>query len=1138
MSKLSVLIVHPDAEMSARIARAIRSAGHTVTTVTDGERAIDEFVQNPVDVLIIEQALPGRDGGATIESIRWTEPGKRVPIILLGTGGTPRNRLEAVGKRVHAFETLPGELNLAAIAQALGRVPRDSTSQRLPKQPKELKPDKHREATRFARALDEAGTFRTDGGDDPALGRFEELTPAPGGKSDRPVDQPARRADDWFDETSGTEAEGEAIAVEQHALSVGRDKPLLDGDLEVMPFPRLLHWLAERRATGALVITARGTEIRTTNRATAKKVVFFRSGFPVFVQSNVADETLGRVLLKNQMITEEELRESIRIVREGEARQGSALMAMGALSPHELRDALERQLRVKLFDLFGWSAGAFRFSDRTPMPNETVALEMSLTDMVFQGVSKRTPYARVMQMLAPHMARYAVPDRERAKRFLRLDLAAEARRALFSLDGTQRLRTLLGENAERGGTVAPLVYAMDCVEAIGFRDAPYPVEKLQVSDASNEPVSAPASEPPAGEPRPGGEAQQTPLRPGGEAQQGEPARIAGPMSAVTRPMPPLDPRHIQLRQLHQLLKAGAYADALEIEIGALKGRALIERANAESERLAELYRPLTMPGAAPPEIRAMAFEVCGMLLTAPGAIAEDVKPPPPADLDRWDRAREEARRELGSKNDIKLPIAPTAPTRAELPREQSRIGKPEVASAEVTHPRAVAPSPPVESEEEIDAEIERVLGVKSSPRKPSPRLVDDDEREVTLLRAPPVRPPEPRKEEPPRVKEGPPAIPFRGEAAARARFEALLRQSDRPVEDGNDDETVEGQPPPAPPAKPPSVREKPMPETTPDVTVASRPSRKIDSSQQRDSQREPSDPRRLTVEEERSSSPDVTVPRRKAPSGRRPAVSESSDAPSSAREPEPKKQSGPPTKAAPEEQPRDKTVLEPQKKFIVSSRSRREFIPPPVNEDGVTLPRAKRAEIEERGAQKRAQSAKESPIEREAAVREKRPTRDERPPPIEPSPAARDLKRDDPGSGESIALSAPSLPEGLDERVAHMYQAERYFRRGERAARRERWDEAVSSLEQAVALCPEEGEFLAHLGHARYRQAPSDPSSVRKALDELDRGCKLSPSLDAAFVLHARVQRAQGNEDGARAMFKRALAINPENREAREALGR
>jgi tetratricopeptide (TPR) repeat protein len=137
------------------------------------------------------------------------------------------------------------------------------------------------------------------------------------------------------------------------------------------------------------------------------------------------------------------------------------------------------------------------------------------------------------------------------------------------------------------------------------------------------------------------------------------------------------------------------------------------------------------------------------------------------------------------------------------------------------------------------------------------------------------------------------------------------------------------------------------------------------------------------------------------------------------------------------------------------------------------------------------------------------------------------------------AKAAPAKPAGpSDADVDRLFEAERHFRRGNRALERERYAEALSAFEQAVALCPDEGEFVAYVAWARHCASPHERTANERALGELARAATLAPALFVVSLLRARVLAHAGRSVEAREAYQRVLALEPSSEEARAALAR
>ncbi|MCA9613141.1 MAG: hypothetical protein KC586_10360, partial [Myxococcales bacterium] len=112
----SVLVVHAAPEWGARVAERLERAGWSAEAIEGGERALDRYVQEPSDAVVVDLDLRGRDGAATIESLRWAPGGRTLPIVLTGIAAQ-RDELEALGRELGVDVVADGDPD--AIAGAL-----------------------------------------------------------------------------------------------------------------------------------------------------------------------------------------------------------------------------------------------------------------------------------------------------------------------------------------------------------------------------------------------------------------------------------------------------------------------------------------------------------------------------------------------------------------------------------------------------------------------------------------------------------------------------------------------------------------------------------------------------------------------------------------------------------------------------------------------------------------------------------------------------------------------------------------------------------------------------------------------------------------------------------------------------------
>lgn len=82
--------------------RLLSAAGYAVLSATDGVQALQIFGSNPVDIVLLDYALQGMDGGLVAEALKIHSP--HVPIIMVSGIEVPKDCLAKVNKFVRKGE--------------------------------------------------------------------------------------------------------------------------------------------------------------------------------------------------------------------------------------------------------------------------------------------------------------------------------------------------------------------------------------------------------------------------------------------------------------------------------------------------------------------------------------------------------------------------------------------------------------------------------------------------------------------------------------------------------------------------------------------------------------------------------------------------------------------------------------------------------------------------------------------------------------------------------------------------------------------------------------------------------------------------------------------------------------------------
>ena len=96
--------------------------------------------------------------------------------------------------------------------------------------------------------------------------------------------------------------------------------------------------------------------------------------------------------------------------------------------------------------------------------------------------------------------------------------------------------------------------------------------------------------------------------------------------------------------------------------------------------------------------------------------------------------------------------------------------------------------------------------------------------------------------------------------------------------------------------------------------------------------------------------------------------------------------------------------------------------------------------------------------------------------------------------------------------------------------------QAYEALEEAVALAPDEGVYLAYRAWTTFMLAPDEPEVATGALAELERATALSPRAEEPHVFVGLIQEKLGRREDATRSLRRALVANPDSVRALRAL--
>jgi DNA-binding response OmpR family regulator/curved DNA-binding protein CbpA len=410
VAQASILIVDDDRSTQRVLADALTKQGFAVTVERDGEWAVKTFEKKQFDAVLLDLLLPALSGYEVARALRDLPHGRQVPIIMIS--GVYKNAIhqrEAVQKH-GAYAFLEKPIDLKRLADTL----KGALADRYP--------------------------------------HPEPPKPPP----------PPMEDDDVTGEHMADDLQREEVQVVERAaktVHAASSQLTAAGDFAQRSFAEVLAEIYRWRANGALLI----------RREKVKKIVYFREGTPQLVKSNLLVECLGRILVREKMISPAECAESLKRMKATQRMQGTVLVAMGCISPHNLQYALHLQLAEKLYDAFRWEVGAYQFNPQVTLPLEPIALAMTCAQLILEGVKRGYDEKRLARAFEGTEHLYVHQSDEPLYALQDAGLGEEERELLMLADGHKTVGTLRALEVLPALDTDRLLFAMRCAQMIDLR---------------------------------------------------------------------------------------------------------------------------------------------------------------------------------------------------------------------------------------------------------------------------------------------------------------------------------------------------------------------------------------------------------------------------------------------------------------------------------------------------------------------------------------------------------------------------------------------------------------------------------------------------------------------------------------------
>lgn len=154
-------------------------------------------------------------------------------------------------------------------------------------------------------------------------------------------------------------------------------KAAMQGDLAFFFPSEVLQLLQMAQSTGRLEFV----------RENERVDLFFERGRPVFARTTGLAVRAGEILMHRGVIPPQALALALEQQKTApERRLGSLLVASGAASAEQVREAVHEVLRRIVYGVLMWRDGAFRFIPGESSVGEDIRLDLDLDRLILEGL--------------------------------------------------------------------------------------------------------------------------------------------------------------------------------------------------------------------------------------------------------------------------------------------------------------------------------------------------------------------------------------------------------------------------------------------------------------------------------------------------------------------------------------------------------------------------------------------------------------------------------------------------------------------------------------------------------------------------------------------------------------------------------
>ena len=230
------------------------------------------------------------------------------------------------------------------------------------------------------------------------------------------------------------------------------------GDFKEHPPVVVFGFLLRKQWTGVLTVTG-----------PKKKNVYIREGMPIYLTSDDPKETYPQLMVKDGLMTAEELAENEKAAKSNNMPVSKVLLTKKVVDKNQVSSYMVKEVNVRLADLLRWKEGEYRFAKDDSFLEKIKRPDLALYKILYQSLRQGHVNDYILSRYEQLKNSTVAKSEDRLPLVADIDMELEDLETFALIDGERTVAQVLSESPGNPEDVLRVVFTLDLLGIVSVR---------------------------------------------------------------------------------------------------------------------------------------------------------------------------------------------------------------------------------------------------------------------------------------------------------------------------------------------------------------------------------------------------------------------------------------------------------------------------------------------------------------------------------------------------------------------------------------------------------------------------------------------------------------------------------------------